>query len=323
MAFQEPASALDPARRCYDQLDEALRKTTATAVERRRVISRGLERVGLNATDRVLRAFPRVALSGGERQRVLLALATLQDPAILIADEPTTALDPVLRLEFATLLARLREQNHLSAVVITHDIDLVHRIADRVLTLDHGHLVEARAERQPAPRKAAPRPQHDGNPVLRVANLGKSYDRGSRRFVALAGISFDLFEGEALGVIGASGSGKTTLARLIAGLEPVEAGEIEMHRIAGYRGPAMVQMIFQDSSTSLDPLMTAGRSIAETLSGDISATDTRAEIANLLATVGLSPDIANRKPRELSGGERQRVAIARALGPPTSSHRSR
>jgi len=349
MIFQEPMSALNPMMAVGDQIAETIvthRGTSWTAARAEAV--RLLDRVRIPDAAGRARLHPG-ALSGGMRQRVVIAAALSCKPALVIADEPTTALDATVQGEILDLLGELRAEMGCAVLFITHDMGVVRRIADRVLVLRHGVEVETGSRDQlfTSPRTdytrlliaasapAEPRRNSQfgttglphGVPPLAIDNLIVSYPRSTsmtsfapaERIFAVDDVSLTLEAGETLALVGESGSGKTTIARAILGLTPIEEGRI---RVAGADiagSPAAtrgrVQFIFQDPQSSLDPRYPAWRSIIEPLrlSGEASTTMLRATATTLLEQVGLGADYLDRFPHELSGGQRQRLGIARAL----------
>ncbi|MCU1724142.1 MULTISPECIES: dipeptide ABC transporter ATP-binding protein [unclassified Pseudomonas] len=344
MVFQEPMSALNPLLSVGRQIDETLQAHgVKNARARRQRVIELLGYVGLPDPERLRHAYP-FELSGGQRQRVVIAMALVFDPALLIADEPTSALDVTTQAQILALLRRIQREKGMAMLFITHDFGVVQAIADRVLVLEKGHLVEqgtARdvldAPRQPYTRQliaavaASPleaRPVlHEAPVVLQARALEKSFaSRGGwwkrRRTRALAGVDVQLVEGETLGIVGESGSGKSTLGRALVRLLPVESGSIEwqgrevahlsQRRLRGLRSE--VQMIFQDPFASLNP-----RQRIDTLlmTGPLAQGVGKAEAARrarqVLELVGLPATALERFPHEFSGGQRQRIGIARAL----------
>jgi ABC-type microcin C transport system duplicated ATPase subunit YejF len=344
MVWQDSQASLHPLRRVGAQLVEALRQTASLsrAAARERAVAL-LDEVGIDAPRQRLAAYPH-QLSGGQRQRVLIALALAASPRLLIADEATSALDSTVRLQIVELLDRLRRQRGLALLFVSHDLALVRRIAGRIAVLHQGRLVELAdtptlfATPQHAQTRALlqlhvpePRTEPPGEPatLLQVTGLSASFApprglrRGARRSV-LRDIGFTLRAGRTLAIVGESGSGKSTLARCLLGLQCADAGQLLLDgqslALAGLRDYAALrrrlQMVFQDPGASLDPLWRVGEIVAEGLrhaSGGGAATRHAAEVARLLAAVGLDPSLAARHPHALSGGQRQRVAIARAL----------
>lgn len=337
MIFQEPAASLNPVRRIGAQLEEGLRAKAGLgrAAARLRALAL-LARVGFPAPEAIQRAYPH-QLSGGMCQRVMIAMALAGGPRVLVADEPTTALDAVAQAEVLALLDDLRRDMGLAILLITHDPGVVARMADRVAVMAGGRIVETgpASEMLRAPKTAAARdilagsqtaryrapPADDATaPVLAVRNLQVAYAGHATQ--AVRGVSLEIARGETLALVGQSGSGKTTLARAALRLIPLVAGRVlldgdDITGLAGQalrRARARMQMIFQDPLLSLDPRRALGRQVADPLRNfGVPAPERAARVAALFERVGLDPDLMNRRLVEVSGGQRQRVAIARAL----------
>lgn len=350
MIFQEPMTSLNPVLSIGVQMTEALiahrRHSTAEA---RDIAVTMMERTGISDPVQRLRQFPH-ELSGGMRQRVMIAMAMIMKPALLIADEPTTALDVTIQAQILDLMRGLIRDSGTSLILITHDMGVVAETADRVVVVKDGHVVEqaevrdlfrfARQSYTRALLAAVPRIDDVGmqcesqtagaqEPILRIDRVSKTFARESWfgkqavRTKALDSVTLELMPGETVALVGESGSGKSTLGRAVARLVNIDEGTIvvageDMTRAAGRqlrRSRAKVQMIFQDPYASLDPRFTVGRTVAEPvvihrLAGRSEAEERAAE---LLRRVGLTNGVFARYPHELSGGQRQRVAIARAL----------
>jgi peptide/nickel transport system ATP-binding protein len=342
MIFQEPMTALNPLHRVGAQVDEVLRlHTSMSRKERRLRVVQLLRDVHLPEPERLYRSYPH-QLSGGQRQRVVIAMAMAMRPKLLIADEPTTALDVTTQAQILKQLRELQQERQTSVLFITHDFGVVAEIADRVAVLQRGVLVEqglrddvlrspqhryTQALLAAVPRLSAPnRPAGAvGLTVLEAQDLQKTYKPrgfGGRGTVALDHVDLVLRRGETLGLVGESGSGKSTLARVLARLASADAGNIILDgesttylsrkQLRPFR--RRIQMIFQDPYASLDPRQRVGDIIAEgpAIYGE-NAAKTRARVAELLELVGLSKAAAERYPHEFSGGQRQRIGIARAL----------
>jgi microcin C transport system ATP-binding protein len=347
--FQEPMTALNPIYTVGQQIVESLELHTPLrgAAAWNEAIE-AMRRVGIDEPERRARSYPH-QLSGGQRQRAMIAMALACNPKLLIADEPTTALDVTIRLQILELLERLRAQAGLALLLITHDLNLVRRFADRVAVMEKGLLVEQGATEQvinnprhPYTRKLVnSRPARQvGQPgtgsVVTANNVRVHYPtrlpgiRGwfkSGRFTAVDTVDFTLAPGETLGVIGESGSGKTTLAMAVLGLLNAE-GEIRIGdttwKTSAEKRRALrreIQVVFQDPLSSLSPRLTVEQIIGEGLEihePGLDAEARRARIVQALLDVGLTEGgeaepLLRRYPHEFSGGQRQRIAIARAL----------
>ena len=315
--FQEPATALNPALTIGGQIAEVLKLHTQLS---RKEIGSEVERllavVGLPLSPK---RYPH-SLSGGQRQRVAIAMAIAARPPMLLADEPTASLDPVAQDEIATLLQSLVREERMGLLLVTHDLALARRIADRIVALDHGRLSEQARDPFGADSRE---PSTGGEELLVVDRVARSYRRAHGRATGIADISFSLARGETLAVIGESGSGKSTLARLALGLDPPDTGCISLAgqdwaTARGAQRRAMrrqVQAVFQDPAASFDPRQTVAQIVAEPLHllGRLTLAERISRVIDALAQVGLPPDAAARLPQAFSGGQRQRIAIARAL----------
>ncbi|KPQ07909.1 MAG: ABC-type microcin C transport system ATPase component YejF [Rhodobacteraceae bacterium HLUCCA12] len=342
--FQEPMTSLNPLHTVEKQITEALalHQGLGGAKARARVLEL-LDKVGIRDAERRLNAFPH-QLSGGQRQRVMIAMALANGPHLLVADEPTTALDVTIQAQILELLADLKRDEGMAMLFITHDLGIVRRVADRVCVMQAGEIVE-----QGPTDQVFDSPQHpytqkllaaepagqpdpvatDAAPLLETDNLRvwfpihRGFLRRTVGYVkAVNDAAIRLHAGETLGIVGESGSGKTTLAlavmRLIASQGPIR---FKGRDIAGWRARQLrplrreMQIVFQDPFGSLSPRMTVEEIIAEGLGvhGVPTGGEQRALVAEVMEEVGLDPTMMHRYPHEFSGGQRQRIAIARAM----------
>ncbi len=345
MIFQEPMTSLDPLYSIGSQLIEPIRHHRGlSAAEAREEALRLLRLVQIPEPERRMKSYPH-EMSGGQRQRVMIAMALANDPDILIADEPTTALDVTIQAQILTLLAELQRKLGMAIVFITHDLGIVRRFADRVYVMRKGEVVEeGEAEAlfaapqhpytqmllaaEPSGSKAPPPPDApvllEGRDVEVTFRIGGGFLGGQPLMLrAVDHISIGLKRNQTIGIVGESGSGKSTLGRALLRLLPSE-GAIRFagRDISGADRQAMrplrreLQLVFQDPFGSLSPRMTIGQVVTEGLlvhEPDISARERDRRAVSALEEVGLDPDARNRYPHEFSGGQRQRVAIARAM----------
>ncbi|BBP83450.1 MULTISPECIES: dipeptide ABC transporter ATP-binding protein [unclassified Pseudomonas] len=342
LVSQEPLLALNPVQRIGVQIEESLLlHTTLTRHERRARVTDLLAYVGLPDPQRLRSAYP-FQLSGGQRQRVAIAIALASEPRLLVADEVTSALDAGTREHILALLQRIQRDRGMAVLLITHDFAVVSRVADRVLVMEAGRVVEQGAVAQVlhAPRSdytrrllgaamlrpRAPRPIGSEAPLLQVRHLKKQHWRrqGFRRhgITALQQVSFELRGGETLGIVGESGSGKSTLARTLLGLSRADSGSIRLdgQELVGLDGAGWrairshIQMVFQDPGASFNPRRRIGAAL---IAGPVALGIPRAEAEqrarSLLERVGLQDSAFDAYPHSFSGGQRQRIAIARAL----------
>ena len=344
--FQDPLSALNPLMTIGAQIIEVMEShNVGDAPSRRQKMLSLLDEVGLPEPERMQHQYP-FRLSGGQRQRVMIAMALTLDPDVLIADEPTTALDVTTQAQILKLIRELQQRKAMSVMFITHDFGVVEEIADRVIVMEKGKMVESgpaqrvlRHPQHPYSRKliaAVPRLQQQARTrnalspqVLEVKALCKTYrsDSGwfsrSREVTALNKVSFSLKKGETLGIVGESGSGKSSLGRVLLKLLPADSGEVifdgrdilPMSESAFRPLRRWIQMVFQDPFASLNPRHTIGTilSAGPLALGGMSQTEVKRKAQQLLSLVGLEPSAWERYPHEFSGGQRQRVGIARAL----------
>ena len=344
MVFQEPMTSLNPLHTIEQQLGEIL--FVHRGMGKRDARERALELLDMvalpNATER-LGAYPH-ELSGGQRQRVMIAMALANEPDLLIADEPTTALDVTVQAQILELLNELKGRLNMALLLITHDLGVVRKMADRVCVMTQGEIVEqGRAER------VFNEPRHDytrsllaaepsGDPVDARADapvvmdadqltvkypLGRGWFSAKRFLTAVDDVTVQIRRGQTLGIVGESGSGKTTLAMAMLRLTASEGGvRLGDESIQGWKAKALrplrhqMQIVFQDPYGSLSPRSSVNQIIEAGLKihqPELSAQDRRQEVARVLVDVGLDPDAQDRYPHEFSGGQRQRVAIARAV----------
>ncbi|CAB3627738.1 microcin ABC transporter ATP-binding protein [Achromobacter marplatensis] len=347
MIFQEPMTALNPLRTIGDQIGEVFR--THTRLGRAEIARRTLElldSVRLPDPAQAVNAYPH-ELSGGQRQRAMIAMALALEPALLIADEPTTALDVTTQAQILHLIHDLQRRRGTAVLFITHDFGVVAEIADRVAVMQRGVLVESGTADQVlehpqhpytraliaavpplAPAEARSTLDADAPVILATKALSKIYrkrgwfGRPSRVTHAVNGVELTLREGQTLGIVGESGSGKSTLARTLLGLLPPDAGSITLAgKPLAFKGGSarrahakLVQMVFQDPYGSLNPRQRVGDIVAQgPMVHGMPRREALALAQELFELVGLSADAIRRFPHEFSGGQRQRVGLARAL----------
>jgi peptide/nickel transport system ATP-binding protein len=343
MVFQEPMTALNPVQPVGMQIDEVLRvHSRLSKTERRDKVLAMLESVHLPDVKRIYDAYPH-QLSGGQRQRIVIAMALILEPRLLIADEPTTALDVTTQKQILSLIRELQEKHDTAVMFITHDFGVVAEIADRIVVLNRGQVVEAgqRDDILARPREdytrmlvsSVPsltpkkRDAPTGDIVLDVSALHKTYSEkrlfgGGRTVAAAQDVNLTLRRGEIVGVVGESGSGKSTVARCIVRLIDPTSGAVHLNgadiaRIS--RGKMRqarqrIQIVFQDPYRSLNPRLRVGDSVIEGLINyGMPREDALKKAAELMRVVGLEPDAMQRYPHQFSGGQRQRICIARAL----------
>ncbi|MFF1925063.1 dipeptide ABC transporter ATP-binding protein [Streptomyces sp. NPDC058221] len=349
MVFQEPATALDPLTRVGKQIAEVIRnhRRVSAADAAARAVEL-LRRVGIPEPEQRARSYP-FQLSGGQRQRVVIAMAIANEPALLIADEPTTALDVTVQAEILDLLRRLAVETGTGVLLVTHNMGVVADFADRVAVMYQGEIVEtgsvedvllrpshdytrrllsavprlAVAEAaEPGTRRAAE--PLAGEPAVELRDVSVVFGRGKQATRALESVSFAVHPGETLGLVGESGSGKSTASRVALGLITPASGSVTLFGadLATTRARARralragIGVVLQDPVASLDARMTVGECVAEPLRvhrRGLSAKERTSLVAEVLDRVRLPREVARRAPRELSGGQRQRVSLARAL----------
>jgi peptide/nickel transport system ATP-binding protein len=374
MIFQEPMSSLNPSMRCGIQVEEILiQHTGLSVIEVKQRVLELFDQVKLPEAERVYKSYPH-EISGGQKQRVMIAMAIACEPDILIADEPTTALDVTVQKEIIVLLKELQDKTHMSIIFITHDLALISEIAERVIVMYKGDIVEqgtatsifnmpqhnytkALINSRPSLQvrlKTLPTIQdylnnaftetivtsedrakhhqalYNQSPLLEVINLEKEYISNSgwfgksQPFKAVNNVSFKIYEGETLGLVGESGCGKSTLGNAILQLDKATAGTIiyKGTDITNLSTKAMrrlrkdIQIIFQDPYASLNPRLTVGQAIMEPMTVHKlykNKAERKAKVLEILNRVGLSEDYFNRYPHEFSGGQRQRIGIARTI----------
>ena len=375
MVFQEPQSSLNPTMRCGHQVEEIIKehyKNKYSADERKSKVINAFDRVKLPNPERIYSAYPH-EISGGQKQRVMIAMALMNEPSLLIADEPTTALDVQVQKEIIDLLKELQQEYKMSILFISHDLSLVSQLAEKIVVLYQGSIVEigtpqeifktpkeqytrALIQARPKPNKRLKKLPtiedfklkvieeelvslkernkrlekiYAQEPLLSVRNLNKTYTSRNgffgkqEKFTAINDLSFDLYPGETLGLVGASGCGKSTLGKALVYLNKPSKGEIF------YKGKSLsklnsseirrlrteVQFIFQDPYAALHPQKKIGNAILEPIEAHqiLPFNQRKNRVIDLLDQVGLNQSYFNRYPHELSGGQRQRVVIARAL----------
>jgi peptide/nickel transport system ATP-binding protein len=342
MIFQDPLAALNPVYSVGWQIAETMRIHGMPSEQVDRRVVALLQRVGIDDPEVRRHSYPH-QFSGGQRQRIMIAAAIAMQPDLLIADEPTSALDVTVQAQVLDLLKEIQAENRMGMVIITHDLSIVSRVADHVVVMQGGRVVEAGPV-----RTVLDQPQHPytrklldavpgrygyaephrltgrvDKPLVAVTDVTRVYG-GSTGVRAVDKVSFDLVPGETLGIIGESGSGKSTLARMLLGLDKPTAGRIliggqdvsDMTRKQEFELRRRMQFVFQDPTASLNPRMTVLQIVSEPWaihSGVCPRSEWRTAAASLMETVGLSADQLDRFPHEFSGGQRQRIAIARAL----------
>ncbi|CAM5421031.1 dipeptide ABC transporter ATP-binding protein [Streptomyces atroolivaceus] len=345
MVFQDPLSSLDPYYTVGDQIAEVYR--VHNSVSRRAARARAVEvldRVGIPDAARRARSRPH-EFSGGMRQRALIAMALACEPRLIVADEPTTALDVTVQAQILDLLHDLRRETGMGLLLVTHDVGVAAESVDDVLVMQHGRAVERGpvaevlgAPRQPYTRELlasvprvdekragvpGPRTATEAGPLIEAVGLRREFGRGAGRVTAVDGVSLTVHAGETLGIVGESGSGKTTLGRMLVRLIDPTAGRLRYggtdigslpeRELRPFRRE--LQMVFQDPVASLNPRRSIGESVADPLraAGETDEARIRDRVRELLERVGLDAGRYERHPHEFSGGQRQRIGIARVL----------
>ncbi len=341
MIYQEPMSALNPAMRIGHQVDEVfmLHRPEISAKQRKRETIKLLEQMKLPTPERIYTSYPH-QVSGGQCQRIVIAMALACKPDILIADEPTTALDVTTQAEILSLINDLKDVYDNATIFITHDFGIVADIADKVAVMCKGEIVEQGPKeeillhpKQPYTKllvdamplletTRTPDQSREDAPAVTVTSLHKIYGVGSKQVHALKDANFILKKGETLGVVGESGSGKSTLAKTLIRLEDPTSGSVKINNadFLALSGPELdkarmnIQMIFQDPFGSLNPCQTVEYMVTRgLLLQGIKPSDVHKRAVTLLNQVGLGEQSLKRKPINFSGGQRQRIGIARAL----------
>ena len=337
MVFQEPMTALNPVRTVGWQIDEVLRTHRAMRAPARKArIIEILRSVHLSDVERIYQSYPH-QLSGGQRQRIIICMALILDPRLLIADEPTTALDVTTQKQILSLIRDLQKAHNTAVLFVTHDFGVVAEIADRIAVMHHGRIVEvgSRDDILAHPREAYTRmlvssvpsltpavlQPPSGDPILIVRGLSKTYSerhlfKPARHVDAVQDVSFSLRPKEVLGVVGESGSGKSTLARCIVRLVDPTSGSVKLDGTDIAQASRRefqpirkrIQIVFQDPYRSLNARIRVGESIIEGMRNfGVSRQDALARAIELLDLVGLDRDAMKRYPHQFSGGQRQRI----------------
>ena len=350
MVFQEPMTALNPLKTIGEQVAEGIRWHTGANRPDAEAHARAiLDRVGLPESRFPLNRYPH-ELSGGQRQRVVIAMACAMKPKLLIADEPTTALDVVIQAQILDLLRELVEEQQMGLLLISHDLAVVAQLADRITIVRHGEVMDSgpateilREQRHPYTRQLAEASMHvparakvpeiapEAEPLLEVKNVSRHYPLrrtslfGPRRsFAAVQDVSFSMHQKQSVTLVGRSGCGKSTLARMILALDRPTAGSVFFRGtdLADCTEPELkeirrdLQVVFQDPYGSFNPRHRVERLVGEPLhllGKRLSAREKRDRVAEALEQVGLSPADLDKYPHEFSGGQRQRLSIARAI----------
>ena len=333
MVFQEPMSALNPQMTCGKQLLESALIHQPNKEKAGQQVSKKLEQLGLGELkERIMQAYPH-QLSGGQRQRVMIAMACVHEPPLILADEPTTALDSVARAQVMDDLQRVCREQGSALLWVSHELDLVKQYAETVTVLRKGERIDQGniktvlgAEAQPYVKELLAAMPHgkwvdklqNQEPVLTLSDVSKIYGKGSYQVSALNGFSETLMPGETLSVVGLSGSGKSTLAKLLVALETPTKGKVLLNGgEIPKRPPTGIQMVFQDPYASLNPNFTAMEAVQEVVefveSNAKNSQDSASIAMGLLQEVGFDVRLSHAYPHQMSGGQRQRLCIARAL----------
>lgn len=325
MIFQEPMTSLNPVMKIGPQVEETLQlHTKLSDAEIHKRAREALESVGLEDVDEIINQYPH-QLSGGQRQRVMIAQAMVNRPQLLIADEATTALDTIVQARILDLLREIHKKSGVSILFISHDLNVIRRIADEVVVMYHGQVVESgtTSEVLDHPKEAYTKTlvQHapdvdtlaSGHPILRMEHVNIFYDDGFSLFKKrekeqiVKDLTLTMYKGEILGVVGESGSGKSTIAKVLTGLNTCYDGLITF-------AEDRPQMVFQDPMGSLNPAHKIGWIMTESLRGQkLSRAEKKEKVIAMLHAVGLEESFYDRMPRQLSGGQRQRISIGLCL----------
>ena len=338
MVFQEPMTSLNPYHKVGNQITESV--LLHSKVSKKVAIDEALNLMKLVEIDDVERRFNSYPheLSGGQRQRIMIAMALVNKPKLLIADEPTTALDVTIQAQILDLMSKLKKELGMSILFITHDLGLVREFSDQVCVMQNGHIVEKgdtvdvfkNPEHSYTQKllNAEPQPKLDINtkeiPLIKIENVDVFYDMPSinffnkNRFHAVKNASLNIYKNTTIGVVGESGSGKSTLGKAIANLIKYEGDIFYDRKNIRYSSKEIkkhIQIVFQDPYGSLSPRMTVGEIVGEGLGVHFNLTksETQKRIDKVLDDVGIEIDAKNKYPHEFSGGQRQRIAIARSL----------
>jgi peptide/nickel transport system ATP-binding protein len=330
MVFQEPMSALNPVKTCGYQLVESIKAHQNLSTKAAGASAlQWFQKVKLPTPEKLLKRYPH-QLSGGQKQRVMIAMAMCNHPALLIADEPTTALDVTVQKEILVLMKELQEEYHTAILFITHDLALAKTIADDFLVMEKGKIIGSSFPQLRIKKNTLEKKIEASTPLLKVENVEIIYPeeinwlgKTVKQFAAVDKVNFELFAGETLGLVGESGCGKSTLSRSLLGLQPVTAGHIyfEGQDITKFNSEQWrvlrkdIQIIFQDPFSSLNQRMKIGDALAEPMLVHKMASKKNVDklVDELLEMVQLPAEAKHKHPHEFSGGQRQRICIARAL----------
>ena len=338
MVFQEPMTSLNPYHKVGNQITESvLLHSKVSKKEAKDEALNLMKLVEIDDVERRFNSYPH-ELSGGQRQRIMIAMALVNKPKLLIADEPTTALDVTIQAQILDLMSKLKEELGMSILFITHDLGLVREFSDQVCVMQNGHIVEKgntddvfkNPEHSYTQKllNAEPQPKLDINteeiPLIKIENVDVFYDMPSinffnkNRFHAVKNASLNIYKNTTIGVVGESGSGKSTLGKAIANLIKYEGDILYDGKDIRYSSKEIkkhIQIVFQDPYGSLSPRMTIGEIVGEGLGVHFNLTklETQKRIDKVLNDVGIEIDAKNKYPHEFSGGQRQRIAIARSL----------